>query len=455
MTDDDKAQDRRLAKWVAEGGRLQAIALDLWTRTRLDWGFVTDRLAQTFRRERSIGAQERRFLAETLYGLVRQLRRIDHVLAATSRRTASRDGRDLDRLLALLVIDGALAPADAAAASPDVDWARAREVSAAIDTSKKQLDRVGLGAGMPDWLAARLIKDFGDGADAIARGLNARAPMTIRANTLKIDRAALATQLRAAGLATSEGRYAPAALHVDTRTNLFGLQAFKDGLFEAQDEGSQLLAELALAVLPPSARKIVVDLCAGAGGKSLALAAGMQNRGRILATDVDGKKLEELRRRARRAGATNLGAQTLDDDGGPWPEALAPVRGKADIVLVDAPCSGLGALRRNPEARYRLAPEDIEALSRQQLGIARTAAQLVRPGGFIVYATCSLLPAENRAVVEALLRAEPSAKLERVPLRAVWPERAAELEDAHGDLQVSPDRHGTDGFYASVLRKGA
>ena len=450
MTDDDKAQDRRLAKWVAEGGRLQAIALDLWTRTRLDWGFVTDRLAQTFRRERSIGSQERRFLAETIYGLVRQLRRIDHVLAATSRRAAS--SRDLDRLLALMVIEGALTPDEATAASPDVDWSRARAVSDAIDASKKLLDRVALGAGMPDWLATRLVKDFGDRAGDIAHGLNQRAPMTIRANTLKVERAALAELLRAEGLVTTEGRYASAALHVETRTNLFGLQAFKDGLFEAQDEGSQLLADLSLAVLPPSARKIVVDLCAGAGGKSLAMAAGMQNRGRIVATDTDSKKLEELRRRSRRAGTTNLSAQTLDE--GAWPEALVPVRGKADIVLVDAPCSGLGALRRNPEARYRLSAGDIDEMARLQLSIVRTAVQVARPGGFIIYATCSLLPAENRNVIDALLHAERAANLERVPLASIWPERAAELADEHGDLQVTPDRHGTDGFFAAVLRKG-
>lgn len=449
MTDDDKAQDRRLAKWVAEGGRLRDTALDLWTRTRFDWGFVTDQLAHTFRRERSIGAQERRFLAETVYGLVRHLRRIDHCLASGSRRTAS--PRDLDRLLALHVIGDALTPAQATAASPDVDWAAVRHASDAIDTARRPLERLTLGAGLPDWLAERLLADWGERAVPLAMALNARAPMTIRANTLRGDRDALATALRADGLTVTPGALAPAALHVETRTNLFGLPAFKAGLFEAQDEGSQLLAELALAVLPPSARKLVIDVCAGAGGKSLALAAGMQNRGRVLATDVDGKKLEELRRRGRRAGVTNLQAQAIDD--GAWPEAFVPVRGKADIVLVDAPCSGTGALRRNPEARFRLRAEDVTELTRTQQQILRNAIELARPGGFVVYATCSVLAAENQRVVADAVRAA-AGRVRHVPLAEAWPAHAAAVGDGQ-DLIVTPDRHGTDGFYAAVLQRSA
>ncbi|MEZ4368496.1 MAG: GNAT family N-acetyltransferase [Kofleriaceae bacterium] len=421
---------------------MRALALDLWTRTRLHWGFITDALAQQFRRDRSIGAQERRFLAETLYGMVRHLRRIDLALGRARRGAAP---RDLDRVLTYLVLEDLLPVADAAAAVPDVAWDEVRAVDELIARERRPAVRLGLTTGLPDWLAQRLLDDWGDDAAALAEALNRRAPMTVRANTLRGDRASLATTLADAGLATSPGAWSETALHVDTRTNLFGLDAFKAGAFEAQDEGSQLLAELALAGLAPSARKLVVDLCAGAGGKTLAMAAAMQNRGRILATDVDGKKLEELRRRARRAGVSNMQAQTLDD--GAFPAALDGARGKAD--LVDAPCSGTGALRRNLEARYRLHPSDLDALARTQRTILATALAVVRPGGLVTYATCSILRSENQAVVAEAVR---RGGCEQVPLSTVWGEaRATALGDGT-DLVVTLVRHGTDGFYA-VLRR--
>jgi 16S rRNA (cytosine967-C5)-methyltransferase len=451
MSDDDKTQDRRLANHVVSGGRLRALVLELWQRTRIDWGFVTDRLSSTFRRERWIGAQERRFVAETLYGLVRHLRRVDASIAAASadrRRTAS--PRDLDRLLAYLVLEGLIDPRDAARTEPAIDWTRVRGIDDAIAAIRDPIERLALGCSLPDWLARRLHADHGAAAEAIARGLNARAPMTVRANLIKTDRDALAAALAAEGLATSPGKWAPAALHLDTRTNLFGTAAFKRGELEAQDEGSQLLAELAIP--PPVAGRAgtVIDLCAGAGGKTLAIAAAMGNRGRIVATDVDAGKLEELRRRARRAGVTT--AQTAELAGtGDRPGPLAAVAGKADVVLVDAPCSGIGALRRNPEARWRLREPELADLQRIQREVLTSAIGLAAPGGVIVYATCTVLRAENQDIVAAVV-AQHADRVRAEPLSQYRPDRAAALGDGT-DLVVGPHSHGTDGFFAAVLRR--
>ena len=192
----------------------------------------------------------------------------------------------------------------AAAAVPGVDWAAVAAVDERLERIADPARRVAARHSLPDWLADRLVADLGDAAEPLAAALNQRAPMTVRANTLLTDRAALAAALADESIDTAPGRYGEHALHVVTRTNLFALKPFKRGWFEAQDEGSQLIAEL---VAPPP-RGLVVDMCAGAGGKTLALAAALANRGRVVAADVDGRKLAELRRRARRAGASNVQA---------------------------------------------------------------------------------------------------------------------------------------------------
>ena len=433
--------DRTLADAVAQGGRLRALVLELWQRTRMDWGFVTDRLAVTFRKEKWVGAHERRFVSETLYGLVRNLRRVD--LAIERGRRTKQAPRDLERLIALLVLEQLIDAVQAKRCVPDVDWSAAAGVDAAIAGERKIAQRIALAASLPDWLAARLVADWGDEAEALALALNQRAPMTVRANTLVASRDELAAELGKEGLATHAGRWSDTALIVDSRTNLFATKAFARGAFEAQDEGSQLLAELPIPAAP---KPIVVDYCAGAGGKTLAIAARLANRGRIVATDVDDGKLEELRRRARRATVSNARALQL----GANDREIDALRGQCDAVLVDAPCSGIGALRRNPEARWRLREDELPSFARRQQDIARAAAALLAPGGRLVYATCSLLACENQDVVAALTA--PGSELAALPLADVLGPRAQAL--AAGDaLTVTPHVHGTDGFYACVLRK--
>lgn len=437
--------DQVLAGQLVEGGRLRALVLELWQRTRMDWGFVSDRLSVTFRREKWIGAHERRFIGEVLYGLVRHLRRIDAAIAR-GRRT-SKPPRDLERLLALLVLERLIEPARAARVEGDLDWRAVAGIDEAIAGERRPAARIALAASLPDWLAARFVAEWGDEAEPLALALNRRAPMTVRANLLVGDRDALALELDRAGLETRAGAWCDTALIVESRTNLFGLEAFQRGAMEAQDEGSQLLADLAVA--GAGERPLVVDLCAGAGGKTLAMAARLGNRGRILATDIDPKKLEELRRRARRAAVSNAQAIALAD--GPWPPALDALRGRADVVLVDAPCSGIGALRRNPEARWRLRDADLAGFAARQRAILDGAVPLLAPGGRLVYATCTLLAAENREVVDGFLAAH--GELAQIPVARVLGERAATLGDGTS-FTVAPHTHGTDGFFAAVMQRG-
>ncbi len=422
---------------------MRATLLELWQRTRMDWGFVTDRLSMTFRKETWIGAHERRFLSETLYGLVRHLRRIDAALERG--RKTKKSPRDIERVLALFVLEKLIEPAVAAKHERDLDWTAVASIDDAIAAERRLDKRIALAASLPDWLAARLVADWGERAEPLALALNRRAPMTVRANLLVTDRDALAKEL---GLATTPGRWCDTALIVDARTNLFGLPAFKRGAMEAQDEGSQLLADLATANLH-TPKPLVIDLCAGAGGKTLAIAARLGNRGRIIATDVDDKKLEELRRRARRATVSN--AQALHLEGGTWPPALYAMQGKADVVFVDAPCSGIGALRRNPEARWRMREADLADFATRQQQILTGGARLLAPGGRLVYGTCTLLAVENREVVEAVLAARP--ELEPVRLGEVLGDRAPALAGDEWSFTVAPDTHGTDGFYARVMRR--
>jgi len=433
--------DRQLAVVVADGGKLRSLLLELWQRTRMDWGFVTDRLATTFRKETWVAGHERRFVSETLYGMIHHLRRID--LALERARRVKKPPRDLERLLALLVLEGQLDPARAAKVEPDLDWVAAKGVDDAIAGERKLGTRIALAASLPDWLANKLVADWGDEAESLAHSLNQRAPMTVRANLLVTDRTKLAAELAAAKIQTHPGEHADTAIVVDSRTNLFALDAFKRGAMEAQDEGSQLLAELAH---PTDSKSLVIDYCAGAGGKTLAIAARLGNRGRVIATDVDGKKLEELRRRARRATISNVQALPLEP-GNVWPRELDSVRGKADVVFVDAPCSGVGALRRNPEARWRMRETDIAGFVDKQQAIMKAAVDLAAPGARIIYATCSLLTDENEGVARTI------AGVQRLPLSDVIGAQRAEALEREGALTVTPHRHGTDGFYACVMKR--
>ncbi len=283
----------------------------------------------------------------------------------------------------------------------------------------------------PDWIAAHFEARFGAGAADLAAALNRPGPVCLRARG---DRDELATRLRAHGIETTPGRWSPRALHVTThRPNLLGLGPDFLGTFEVQDEGSQLLG--ALVDVHPG--DDVLDLCAGAGGKALQLASLVGPQGRVHATDVDLERLERLRTRASKANARVLihGRQ-------------APPSLRVPRVLVDAPCSELGALRRGPDLRWRLEPSLVTTLPAVQRELLETGLRHLAPDGKLVYATCTLTRVENEDVVDALLAAHPELVLVR-------PELPDAVLDARGLLLLAPHLHGTDGFFGAVFSRRA
>ena len=433
---------------IARSPELQAIVLELWQQIRIDWSYASDQLSKTFRANKSLSGSSRRAIAEVLYSMIRNLRRIDYALKRGGRVRDKQ--RDALRLWATLVLDFAVSPDRAKSVHAAIEWDKVAAVAGAIARERDPVVRLGLAASLPDWLASALIEERPKDAESLALSLSRRAPMTVRVNTLKTTREQLAAELADAGFETSPGANCETALIFETRTNLFALPAFKRGLFEAQDEGSQLIAEL---VAPPPKSKIV-DFCAGAGGKTLALSALLKNRGRIVATDIRERKLSELRRRAKRAGVDNVATavmQARKDD--PLPPMLEPWRRKAERVLVDAPCTGIGAMRRNPETRWRLADGEEQRFATLQLEILERALELVAPGGRLIYATCSLLRTENQDVVQTFLSRH--SELSLVLPKDIWGKaRATPLcDDSEQFMELRPDVHGTDGFFAAVMRR--
>jgi 16S rRNA (cytosine967-C5)-methyltransferase len=431
-------------------GPVRRTAITLAARAREDWSYASSILNTGFRESR-LGQAERGLVAEAVYGQIRLHRKIEFLLGFGLKPTGRRlvdlppRERDLARYLAWVVLGAGVAAADAAAAAParlaPAITALTREeeaLAAAGDPARRAAVRL----SYPDWILERFTAELGlEEATALAGAMNERAPLVVRANTLRTTREELARTLAEAGVATEPTRLARDGLRLLSHVNAYGLEAFRAGLFEVQDEGSQLVSELCAP--PPQGH--VIDACAGAGGKTLALGALARNRGRVLALDVDERKLVELQRRARRAGLSNVQART------PAPEALLALEGRGDRVLCDVPCSGLGVLRRNPEARWRLTPASIAELPPKQRGILERYAALCAPGGRVIYATCTVVREENDDVVDGFLAAHP--EFERVPAKEILGgERAFELGDGTA-LRLYPHRQGTDGFFAAVVRR--
>lgn len=297
---------------------------------------------------------------------------------------------------------------------------------------------------VPDWLLPHLAARFGSSLPAEMAALLEPAALDMRVNLLKGDRAAALAALAAEGWPAEPTRYSPWGLRIDGRRPVTSGPAFQSGLVEIQDEGSQLVAVMVAAA--PGMR--VVDWCAGAGGKTLALAGAMGNKGQIVACDVSAPRLDGAVRRLRRAGVHNV-ERHLVETGDKWVKRRA---GTFDRVLVDAPCTGTGTWRRNPDARLRLKPADLAELLPKQASILDMAQSLVRKGGRLVYATCSLLEEENEAQVTAFLLRHPAFHV--VKLAEAWPLQQPP-PNAGDYLALTPARHGTDGFFTAVLERSA
>jgi 16S rRNA (cytosine967-C5)-methyltransferase len=404
--------------------------------------------AEFFRARRYIGGSDRRAVSDLAWAVLRQRIRLGWWLAELGARPTARL-----LVLAHLLLVERLKPGEAArrfeggryGAGPlDQGERGVAEALSGRPLAGKEMPE-GPRLNLPDWALPGLAARFGARLAEEAAALEGKAPLDLRANRLKATREAAQAALAATGLAAEATPHAPAGLRLATRTPVTGTAPFRDGLIEVQDEGSQLIA--ALVAARPGLR--VADYCAGAAGKTLAMAADMQNQGRITACDVSAPRLEGAAKRLRRAGVHNAETHLLTP-GDRWAKRRA---GSFDRVLVDAPCTGTGTWRRNPDARVRTTGQDLSELLGKQREILATSAQLVRPGGRLVYATCSLLPEEDEVQVERFLADHPGFGV--VPLARAWAEAglagAPPCPGPH--LLLSPAAHGTDGFFCAVLER--
>ncbi len=397
-----------------------------------------------FRARRYIGGGDRRAVSDRAWAVLRSRRRLDwwlmkagvpgnpRLLLAASLLTA---GWSLDGV-AQSYSGGQFGPTALSAA----ERAALRPLEGHTLDHPEMPEAVRL--EIPDWVLPHLRARFGAELAPEMAALAEPAPLDLRVNLLKTTREAAQAALAAEGLESTATDLSPWGLRIAGRRAVTTGPAFQGGLVEIQDEGSQLVA--ALVDARPEMR--VADWCAGAGGKTLAMAMAMGNRGHIAACDVSAPRLDGAVRRLRRAGVHNV-ERHLVEPGDKWAKRRA---GTFDRVLVDAPCTGTGTWRRNPDARLRLTPTDLDELRPKQAMILDQASRLVRKGGRLVYATCSLFPEENEAQVESFLAEHPEFAV--VPLARAWT-LAAAPPCAGPYLSLTPRRHGTDGFFAAVLER--
>jgi 16S rRNA (cytosine967-C5)-methyltransferase len=385
-----------------------------------------------FRAHPKLGHGERGVIAEAVFAVLRRRMEFAHLAESGSGSPTRR--------LALL---GLMQTAGRNALKPFVsegehDWLE--RVSKIDPASLPQRIRMNL----PDWIYEALAKRFEpDELVQLASSLNYPAPLDLRSNPIKASRDEVLQALENAGIEAGAMPFAPFGVRVAGKPPLTKLDAFQNGWLEVQDEGSQLLCSL----VAPRRGEMIVDFCAGAGGKTLALGAMMRSTGRLYAFDISERRLARLKPRLARSGLSNVNPVLIDSEHDAKIKRLA---GKIDRVLVDAPCSGLGTLRRNPDLKWRQSPESISELTPKQASILASAARLVKKGGRLVYATCSILDAENQAIVQQFLADHPDFAL--VPARDVLAEQRIEL-DTGEFLSLWPHRHATDGFFAAVLER--
>jgi 16S rRNA (cytosine967-C5)-methyltransferase len=389
-------------------------------------------LSGFFRNQRKLGPRERGFIAEAAYAVLRRKRSLERLCGeeVTPRRLL---------LAALTRVQGwSQRQLTDALTQKDVQWLNELRTVSEDDADLPSR------ADLPDWLAERLQQAMGD-ADllALARALNQPAPLDLRVNLIKADRPAVLAQLRSDGFEAEPCKYAPAGLRLKGKPALSRHPLFLSGAVEVQDEGSQLLGYL----LAPRRGEMVVDFCAGAGGKTLLLGALMKSTGRLYAFDVAEKRLSRLKPRLARSGLSNVHPAVIS---GESDQRIRRLAGKIDRVLVDAPCSGLGTLRRNPDLKWRQSPQSVEELTQKQASILAAASGLLKVGGRLVYATCSLLAEENEAIVDGFLATHPG--FQRIPCGEILARQGIELE-MDEDFRLLPHRHGTDGFYAAVMER--
>lgn len=356
------------------------------------------------------GARDRRFIAETTYDIVRWHRLFYNLIEC--------EPNDYWRLIGAWCFWNRID-------LPRWDEFQAMNKAAFFERWDQAQHLLKIKESIPDWLDEMGQKELGKRWPAEIHALNEQAKVVLRVNTLKVSRAELQSQLKTELIESEAPDAFPDALILRERQNIFTRQQFRDGLFEVQDAGSQLIAPF----LDPQPGMRVIDACAGAGGKTLHLAALMKDKGRIIAMDTESFKLDELKKRARRAGASNnIETRVIDSS-----KVIKRLENSADRVLLDVPCSGLGVLRRNPDAKWKLSPTFIEEVKVTQHQVLSQYSSMLKKGGLLVYSTCSILPAENEEQVQEFLKSHP--QFEMLEQKTLYPSE------------------GFDGFYMARLKR--
>lgn len=410
--------------------RLAGMALaDVLTNT----GPADAKLGWFFKQNRELGTKDRAFVAESVYGVLRRKSYLEYVC----------DGDDPRKLLLawLLRVQGmSMRDLDETLNSQQKEWAKEIKAKNTDDLPKY------MQADLPEWFWDTLVVQYGEEqALTIARSMHQPAPLDLRVNTLKASREDILALFAKENTVPTLTPFSPLGLRMPQKMTISRHKMFTDGKIEVQDEGSQILAQ----IVAPRRGEMIADFCAGAGGKTLAMGAIMRNTGRLYAFDVSEKRLDNLGVRLKRSGLSNLHAQVIASEADP---KLKRLNGKFDRVLVDAPCSGLGTLRRNPDLKWRQTPQDIIELTAKQTRILERAAKLVKAGGRLVYATCSLIQEENEQIAEAFLASHAEFKL--VPANEVMAQQQIDLNTGEY-LKLLPHLHQTDGFFAAVFEKAA
>ena len=408
-----------------------------------------------FRARRFIGGGDRRAVADRVWSILRRYGQLAWWLDRT--RHPDRGARAIVAADLMLVegldMAGLESMFDGGTYRPsrldEAEFRALRQMEGHSLPHPEQPDWVRL--NIQEWVAPHFQEAYGESWGREIAALEAPPPVDLRVNRLKASVEQAREALAREGIETEPTRYAPDGLRLRRRLSVVKGEAFQNGLVEIQDEGSQLVA--ALVDAQPGMQ--IVDYCAGAGGKTLAMAARMNNKGRVVAMDVYESRLDRSAQRLRRAGAHNVERRAIDGDSRKWLKRHA---GAFDRVLVDAPCTGTGTWRRNPDGRWTLQPKDLEELLPKQAAILDAASKLVKPGGGLIYATCSVLPAENEKQIASFLERHPN--FEVVPVEALWRDVLPSEPPADAGntpyLRLSPLKHGTDGFFAAALvRKAA
>jgi 16S rRNA (cytosine967-C5)-methyltransferase len=397
-----------------------------------------------FAARRYLGSHDRGFIADTIYGVLRAVLRLRYLLR--DHAGAPDPVHEAGLLLASYLIERGELPDDGVVRAAlglraeELDAIRALIAdSPALIEALPEPERSAVRYGLPVWFTARVLEQSGvNEGRALMESLDEQAPITLRANRLIVNRDHLAAALESHGVPSAPGRWSPDALVLTKRLNANAIPEFKQGWFELQDEGSQLLS----TILDPHPNWTVFDACAGAGGKALHMAAIMRGRGSVVAHDINERRLGEIRPRLKRSTAQNVRVMTHEI----YLERRPQLAGKYDAVMIDAPCSGAGVLRRNPGARLSFGEEMVERLNILQARILDEYAALVKPRGLLLYATCSLLREENELQVERFLSTHEGWTLEP-------PEAPAEMITPEGYFRCYPHLHGTDAFFGALLKR--